>query len=123
MKCHPRRKNMKTFFTVAAALAFAVPVAARAADGSNAANDTSISCLTYLSQFEGAVPYYAGAPRIEEAQALAAKGRTLCVAGDEVGAKAYLTVALREIGVTPAGMPPGIAVQEAERPLPGPVAR
>lgn len=102
---------------VAAMLGIVAPAAVKA----DAAKPANVSCLTYLSQFQGAVPYYAGAPGMPQAKDLAAKGRSLCLAGDESGATAYLTAALREIGVAPKGIntpPSGASVQEAARPLP-----
>lgn len=116
---------MKTVSIVAAAavLAFAAPLAAQAAgDAQSADAGTPVSCLSYLSQFEGAVPYNAGAPRMAEAQSLANKGRSFCMAGDDRMANAYLSVALREIGVTPKGMTeaaPVIVERNTQRPLLG----
>lgn len=100
---------------VAAMLGAAGPAQVRA----DPAKSAKVSCLTYLSQFQGAVPYYAGAPGLPQAQDLAAKGRSLCLAGDEAEATAYLTAALREIGVAPKGIdtpPKASSVQEAARP-------
>jgi hypothetical protein len=113
---------MKTASIVVAAVAYAlVASTARAAtEDYSAANGEPISCLSYLSQFEGAVIYNPGAPRLEEAQALADKGRNLCKVGNEKVASAYLIVALRELGVTPMGTtapPPVIIMQDARRPL------
>lgn len=102
---------------MAALLGLVAPGAAQA-DADLSAN---VSCLTYLSQFQGAVPYYVGAPGMPQAQELAAEGRRLCLAGDEAAAKTYLTQALREIGVTPKGIdtpPSGRAIQEAGEPRP-----
>ncbi len=118
MKARPRFQ-IRTFVSAlagAAVLGIMAPAAALA----EADKPANISCLTYLSQFQGAVPYYAGAPALPQAQDLAAKGRSLCLAGDEAEATAYLTAALREIGVAPKGVgtPPSGAVQEAVRPLP-----
>jgi len=121
MKAQPRFliRTLVSSLAMAAMIGVFAPVAAKA----DAAKPANISCLTYLSQFQGAVPYYAGAPEMPAAQDLAAKGRSLCLAGDEAAASAYLTAALREIGVTPQGIstpPSGQPVQEAERPLPAP---
>lgn len=80
-----------------------------------------IGCLTYLSQFESAISYYAGESKLAEAESLADKGRKMCNAGNEPMARAYLMVALGEIGVTPAGVaaPPRVTVgQQAKRPGP-----
>lgn len=116
---------MKTvsMIAAAAALAFAAPMAAQAAsDAQQADAGKPISCLTYLSQFEGEVPYHAGTPRMSEAQNMADKGRSFCMAGDDRMANAYLMVALREIGVTPKGLPeapPVIVERDTQRPLPG----
>lgn len=116
---------MKTvsLIVAAAALAMSVPMAAQAAgDAQPADAGRPVSCLTYLSQFEGAVPYNPGAPRMAEAQSMADKGRSFCVAGDDRMANAYLMVALREIGVTPNGIqqtPPAIVERGTQRPLPG----
>lgn len=112
---------MKTASIIVAAVAFALvaPAAVAAGDNQSPANGQQLSCLSYLSQFEDAVPYYAGAPRLGDAQSLADKGRNLCKAGDEDGARAYLMVALREIGVTPKGTaepPPVTIIQNADRP-------
>lgn len=117
MKTRPKF-DMRPFFSVlalAAMLGLVAPGAAQA-DADRSAN---VSCLTYLSQFQGAVPYYAGAPGMPEAQELAAKGRSLCLEGNEAEAKTYLTQALREIGLTPKGIdaPPSPgAVQKAGEP-------
>ena len=122
MNAQPRFqiRPLVSSLVLAAAIGIVAPVAAKA----DAAKPVNVSCLTYLSQFQGAVPYYAGSPDMPAAQDLAAKGRNLCLAGDEAGASAYLTAALREIGVTPQGIttPPSgqPTVQEAERPLPMP---
>ena len=78
-----------------------------------------ISCLTYLAQFEGELPYHAGDARVGEAQAIASEGRKLCLAGDETTAQVDLKQALAVIGVTPAGATapaPVMPMQEAERP-------
>lgn len=117
MSARPRLKIRSFVPTLAVAAALGVIAPAVLADADRPAN---VSCLTYLSQFQGAVPYYVGAPGMPQAQDLAAKGRSLCLAGDEAEATAYLTAALREIGVAPKGVdtPPSGAVQEAERPLP-----
>lgn len=110
-------RTLAASFAVAAMLGVGASAAARA----DSAKPADISCLTYLSQFQGAVPYYAGAPGMPQAQELAAKGRKLCLAGDETAAKPYLTAALRKIGVAPKGIntPPSPRVLEAERPMPG----
>lgn len=119
MNAQPRFliRSLVSSLALAAAVAVFAPVQVKA-DTAKAAN---ISCLTYLSQFQGAVPYYAGAPELPQAQDLAAKGRKLCLAGDEAEASTYLTEALRKIGVTPEGIttPPSgqPTTQEAERPL------
>ena len=123
MAAQPRFQIQKIFVSlaVAAMLGILAPVAAEA----DSAKPANVSCLTYLSQFQGAVPYYVGAPGLTQAQNLAAKGRSLCLAGEEAEATAYLAAALREIGVTPKGIdtpPSGRALQEAERPNP-PAAR
>ena len=116
---------MKTvsLIVAAAALAMSVPMAAQAAgDAQPAGAGQPVSCLTYLSQFEGAVPYNPGAPRMAEAQSMAQKGRSFCVAGDDEMANAYLMVALREIGVTPKGVQengPVIVERDTQRPLQG----
>ena len=78
-----------------------------------------ISCLTYLAQFEGELPYHVGDARVGEAQAMASEGRKLCLAGDETTANVDLKQALVVIGVTPAGTTapaPVMMMQEAERP-------
>jgi hypothetical protein len=78
-----------------------------------------ISCLTYLAQFEGELPYHVGDARVGEAQAIASEGRQLCLAGDETTAQLDLKQALTDIGVTPAGFKapaPVMQMQEAERP-------
>ena len=110
-------RSFVSSLALAAAVAIFAPVHAKA----DTAKPANISCLTYLSQFQGAVPYYVGSPQLPAAQDLAAKGRKLCLAGDEAAASAYLTQALREIGVSPQGIttPPSgqPTVQEAERPL------
>jgi len=116
---------MKTvsLIVAAAVLAMSVPMAAQAAGNAQPAGaGQPVSCLTYLSQFEGAVPYNPGAPRMAEAQSMAEKGRSFCVAGDDEMANAYLMVALREIGVTPKGVQetaPVIVERDTQRPLPG----
>lgn len=115
---------MKTvsLIVAAAALAMSVPMAAQAGDAQSAGAGHPVSCLTYLSQFEGAVPYNPGAPRMAEAQNMAEKGRSFCVAGEDEMANAYLMVALREIGVTPKGVEetsPAIVERDTQRPLPG----
>lgn len=115
---------MKTvsMIAAAAALAFAAPMARAASDAQQADAGKPISCLTYLSQFEGEVLYHAGAPRMSEAQNMADKGRSFCMAGDDRMANAYLMVALREIGVTPKGLPeapPVVVERDTQRPLPG----
>jgi hypothetical protein len=78
-----------------------------------------ISCLTYLAQFEGELPFHVGDARVGEAQAIASEGRKLCLAGDETTAQVDLKQALAVIGVTPAGATAPASVtmmQEAERP-------
>ena len=115
---------MKTvsLIVAAAALAMVVPMAAQAAGAQPVDAGQPVSCLTYLSQFEGAVPYNPGAPRMAEAQTMANKGRSFCVASDDEMANAYLMVALREIGVTPKGVQetgPVIVERNTQRPLPG----
>ena len=64
---------MKTASIVVATVAYALlaSTARAATDDYSAANGKPISCLSYLSQFEGAVIYNPGAPRLTEAQALA----------------------------------------------------
>lgn len=115
---------MKTAWIVAPAIAFALvaPAAARAGGGHPLAGPQKpISCLTFLSQFEGNVLYRTNAPKLSEAQALAHKGREMCLEGKEPLARAYLMVALNEIGVTPRGVkgpPPVTITQEAKKPQP-----